>query len=172
MGGLYPPEYECQVQLTDGRCVQVRPLNFDEYSLLEELYDRASEESIRKRFGWTDAREWLRSIKGCVDTKQMCLIAEYRNQTGKLEVVADCWYFTDPNTLSAEVSILVRDDFQNKRLGTQMMRKLIEIAKAQGLYRLFALVAVSNTPMLRIVHGLQFHFVHGADNVNLYRLDL
>lgn len=171
MGGIYPPEFDCEVELSDGRCVQVRPLNFDEYDKLEELYTKSTEESLKKRFGWTDAREWLRSIKGCVDTGNMCLIAEYYNEKGNLHVIGDCWYFLDKNSGSAEVSILVRDDFQNLRLGTQMMWQLVEIAKKEGLYRLFALVNVTNTPMLRIVQRLEFQFVHGADGSNLYRLD-
>lgn len=171
MGGLYPPEFECCADLSDGHRAQIRPLNFDEYDRLEELYTRSSDESLRKRFGWTDAREWLRSIKGCVDIRNMCLIAEYFNEQGNPEVIADCWYFIDKNSGSAEVSILVRDDFQNKRLGTQIMTQLVEIARMEGLYRLFALVNVNNTPMLRIIQRLQFNFVHGADGVNLYRLD-
>ena len=172
MGGLYPPEFECKTKLSDGCCIQIRPLNFDEYDRLDDLYSRSSEESLRKRFGWTNAREWLRSIKGCVDTGNLCLIGEYRNESGTIELLGDCWYFMDKNSGTAEVSILVRDDFQNKTLGTQLMRKLVEIAKSEGLYRLFALVNVTNTPMLRIVQRLEFNFVHGADGVNLYRLDL
>lgn len=172
MGGMYPAEFECEARLSDGRCVQIRPLNFDEYDRLEDLYNRSTEESLRKRFGWTDARAWLRSIKGCVTTGNLCLVAEYFNAQGKPEIIGDCWYFKDLNTGSAEVSILVRDDFQNMTLGTQMMRKLVEIAQSEGLYRLFALVNVNNTPMLRIVQRLEFNFVHGADGVNLYRLDL
>jgi len=159
--------------LSDGRRVLVRPLNFDEYGRLEELYSRSSEESLRKRFGWTDAREWLRGVKGGVEELQMCLVALWRPPGGGCEeVVGDCWYLADQGTGSAEVSILVRDDFQNRRLGTQMMTQLVRIARARGLYRLFALVSVTNVPMLRIVRRLGFRFVHGADGVNLYRLDL
>jgi acetyltransferase len=172
MGGLYPSEFECKAQLSDGCWIQIRPLNFDEYDRLEDLYKRSTEESLRKRFGWTDAREWLRSIKGCVDTGNLCLIGEYMNEIGKPEIVGDCWYFIDKTSGTAEVSILVRDDFQNKTLGTKLMTKLVDIARSEGLYRLFALVNVTNTPMLRIVQRLQFRFVHGADGVNLYRLDL
>ena len=172
MGGLYPPEFEWDAKLSDGCCIRIRPLNFDEYDRLEDLFSRASSESLQKRFGWTDARAWLRSIKGCVDAENLCLIAEHTNPKKGFEVIGDCWYFIDKNSGSAEVSILVRDDFQNKTLGTQMMRKLVEIAKIEGLYRLFALVNVSNTPMLRIVQRLKFKFIHGADGVNLYRLDV
>lgn len=172
MGGLYPPEFECQARLSTGCCIQIRPLNFDEYDRLEDLYKRSTEGSLRKRFGWTDAEEWLRSIKGCVDTENLCLIGEYKNEAGMVEIIGDCWYFIDKNSGTAEVSILVRDDFQNKTLGTKLMTKLVEIARSEGLYRLFALVKVTNTPMLRIIQRLQFHFIHGADGVNLYRLDL
>ncbi len=172
MGGLYPPEFECQAELSDGCCIQIRPLNFDEYDRLEDLYQRATEESLKKRFGWTDAREWLRSIKGCIDTGNLCIVGECTNESGKPEVIGDCWYFIDKNSGTAEVSILVRDDYQNKTLGTKLMTQLVDIARKEGLYRLFALVNVTNTPMLRIVQRLQFNFVHGADGVNLYRLDL
>ncbi|MFX1564315.1 MAG: GNAT family N-acetyltransferase [Promethearchaeota archaeon] len=172
MCGLFPPEFECDAQLKDGCTIHISPLNFDEYDKLGDLYDKSSEESLRKRFGWTNAREWLRSIKGCVDSTQMCLIAEHNNGITTPEVIADCWYFAEPGTGSAEVSILVRDDYQNKRLGTQMMQQLVQIAKTQGLYRLVALVNMANTPMLRIIQRLEFRFIHGADGVNLYRLDL
>ncbi|MFX0169511.1 MAG: GNAT family N-acetyltransferase [Candidatus Hodarchaeota archaeon] len=172
MGGLYPPEFECSATLSDGCFVQIRPLNFDQYDQLEDLYRRSSQESLQKRFGWTDAREWLRSVKGCIDTRNLCLVAEHQTSKNHIEVIGDCWYFFEQNSGSAEVSILVRDDFQNKTLGTQMMTQLVKIAKSEGLYRLFALVNISNTPMLRIVQRLRFNFIHGADGVNLYRLDL
>lgn len=172
MGGLYPPEFECKTRLSDGCLIHIRPLNFDEYDRLEDLYKQSTEESLRKRFGWTDAREWLRSIKGCVDTGNLCLIGEYMNKTGTPVIIGDCWYFIDKTSGTAEISILVRDDFQNKTLGTKLMTKLVEIARCEGLYRLFALVNITNTPMLRIIQRLHFNFVHGADGVNLYRLDL
>jgi L-amino acid N-acyltransferase YncA len=172
MCGLFPPLYECEALLTDGRRVRIRPLNFDEFDRLQTLYRVASAESLHKRFGWADPHAWLRAVKGAVETNRMCLMAECRHGTGLPELVADCWYFVDREPGSAEVSILVRDDFQHRRLGTQLMEHLVRVARGQGLHRLYALVAVSNTPMLRIARRLTFRFVHGADGVNLYRLDL
>jgi RimJ/RimL family protein N-acetyltransferase len=102
----------------------------------------------------------------------MCLIAECLRDSGTPELVADCWYFVDREPGSAEVSILVRDDFQHRQLGTQLMEQLVRVGLEQGLHRLYALTAVSNTPMLHIIRRLGFRFVHGADGVNLYRLDL
>jgi RimJ/RimL family protein N-acetyltransferase len=172
MCGLFPPEFEREALLADGRRVRVRPLNFDEYERLERLYQGASAESLHKRFGWADPRAWLRAVKGAVETDHMCLIAESACDAGVSELVADCWYFVDREPGSAEVSILVRDDFQHRRLGTQLMEQLVRVGHEQGLHRLYALVGVSNTPMLRIIRRLKFRFVHGADGVNLYRLDL
>ncbi len=172
MCGMFPPEFECDAVLKDGRCVHIRPLNFDEYDCLDDLYQRSSEESLHKRFGWTEAREWLRSIKGCSEDSQICLIAEHQKNGEETEVIGDCWYFVEVGTGSAEVSILVRDDFQNRGLGTQMMELLIRVARAEGIYRLFVLVNMTNHPMTAIVKRLKFSFIHSADASHLYRLDL
>lgn len=172
MCGLFPPELQCEALLTDGRRVRMRPLNFDEYDRLETLYQETSAESLHKRFGWADPHAWLRAVKGAVESDRMCLIAESSMDFERAELVADCWYFQDREPGSAEVSILVRDDFQHRRLGTQLMAQLVRVGREQGLHRLYALINASNTPMLRIIRGLGFRFIHGADGVNLYRLDL
>jgi GNAT superfamily N-acetyltransferase len=66
------------------------------------------------------------------------------------DVVAMARYDVDPATRYAEIAFVVRDDWQRRGIGTLLLRRMIEIARARGLRGLAATVLTSNHAMLRI----------------------
>ena len=60
-------------------------------------------------------------------------------------------YFTDPSTQTAELALLVRDDYQNRGVGTELLARLIYLARRRGIVGFTAEVLVENWPMLHLI---------------------
>lgn len=73
------------------------------------------------------------------------------------EIIGIIRYDVDPATKLADIAFPVRDDRQNRGVGTLMMRRMKEIAFARGLADFTADVLATNAPGLAIFHesGLQ-----------------
>jgi len=71
-------------------------------------------------------------------------------------IIAEARCVVDEEALGAEFAIAVADEFQRKRLGTQLVRKLLAFATAKGVSRLFGEVLVDNHAMLALARRLGF----------------
>jgi L-amino acid N-acyltransferase YncA len=61
----------------------------------------------------------------------------------------------DHERASAEVIITVRDDYQKKGIGRELLLRLISLARAQGVTGLTAQVLADNVAMLRLLRSLE-----------------
>jgi RimJ/RimL family protein N-acetyltransferase len=59
-------------------------------------------------------------------------------------------YYLDEERLWANVAFAVRDAFQNRGIGNELVALLVHIARRQGLLGLTAEVLKNNEPMLRV----------------------
>src|SRR5512133_4324004 len=59
-------------------------------------------------------------------------------------------YYLEEDGLRANVAFAVRDEYQNRGIGTELLRYLIQIARKQGLIGLTAEVLKENEPMMRV----------------------
>jgi GNAT superfamily N-acetyltransferase len=58
-------------------------------------------------------------------------------------------------SLRANVAFAVRDEYQNRGIGTELLRYLVQIARKQGLIGLTAEVLKENEPMLRVFEKMK-----------------
>ncbi len=56
----------------------------------------------------------------------------------------------------AEFAVLVTDQYQKHGLGTALLGRMLEVARAEGLCRLTAGILMDNRPMQRICEKLDF----------------
>lgn len=68
----------------------------------------------------------------------------------------------------AEVAISVRDDMQNKGIGTSLLLFLFDQAKKAGLTRLVALAQRNNRPLLQILAKSPLPIKRTPDGSNVY----
>jgi RimJ/RimL family protein N-acetyltransferase len=85
-------------------------------------------------------------------------------EEGRETVVGLGEYYLDDERLWANVAFAVRDSFQNRGIGTELLAFLIHIARRQGLMGLTAEVLKENEPMLRVFEKMGVGFEkHSAD---------
>jgi acetyltransferase len=63
----------------------------------------------------------------------------------------------------AELAVLISDVMQGHGLGTELFRRLIEIARAEGLERVTAEILPENDHMVRICRQLGFGLRYSID---------
>ncbi len=62
----------------------------------------------------------------------------------------------------AEVAVLVSDGFQKRGLGTELARRLVEIARAEGCNRVVADLLPENAAMQSVFRHLGFELRHST----------
>ncbi len=139
-------------KLRNGATVVVRPLTMSDEEPLQRLFYELSDESKYRRFFCFKRSHPHVEMQRMVDLdyeQSMGLIA---CETEHGEPVAMARYDVDPATRLAEIAFVVRDDWQRTGLGTLLMRRMAEIARAHGLPGFCADVLGSNTAMLKVFH--------------------
>ena len=87
-------------------------------------------------------------------TKEMVILATVEKE-GQEFVVGLAEYYLDEESLGANVAFTVRDEYQNKGVGTELLQYLVYLAKREGLHTLTAEVLVENKPMMRVFQKLK-----------------
>jgi acetyltransferase len=67
----------------------------------------------------------------------------------------------------AEFSVLVSDRFQRRGIGTLLLSRLLEVARAEGLSRITAEILFDNRPMQRILKELGFHLRRDTEEMDV-----
>ena len=151
----YPEELERWLDLSDGSRVFLRPLKLTDEALLRDLFYRLSEESVHYRFfqvlrsmPHNRLQEFLR-----IDYEaDMALVVLTSSVEEDARMLAIAHFLKDPRTNLAEAAFLVRDDWQGKGLGSQLMMALVEAAQLQGIAGFTADVLADNRRMLHVFH--------------------
>ena len=128
-----------QSEVVEG--VTIRPLRNGETGAVQAVFDRLGPGSRLRRFGGakTVLTEGDLAHLARVDANHHVLVAVVENEPiGIARLVRD--------GDSAEVAIEVVDAWQGRRVGTVLMARLAEDARAAGIERLHALVDVANAP--------------------------
>lgn len=149
---VYPRQLETRATAADGTQVTIRPVKQTDETKLRDLFYRLSHETVYHRF--FAAKKYLpheNVQRFCtIDyERDMTLVAVVRTPGGE-RVVGWALYTRNPDNELAEVAFVVDDEYQGKRIGTMLVRRLTEIAEARGLHGFTATVLADNTRMLRV----------------------
>ena len=140
------------------RAVRIRHIVPEDAALLVDLFNRLSLETRRLRFftpkpDVPDAVRWPEAVRLSTINPlvQAALIGTVQEGTenhgvGVARLIRDA---DDPTT--AEVAIVVRDDYQGEGLGTVLFDLLIQVAMVRGLKRLRAVSLAENEAVQRLV---------------------
>lgn len=148
----YPSEYEWTVTLKDDREVFIRPIRPADEPMMKEMFYSFSERTRYLRFhGPMKSLPHDRLQVFCnVDYDEEMSLIGVIGAPGEETVIAVARYLRDSADNVAEAAFTVRDDWQNKGLGTHLFNKLVEIARQRGIDKFRAEVLSENIPMLNV----------------------
>lgn len=143
-----------RVTLPDGRVVTLAPLTPAAKPLIAQGIERVSPESSRRRFFTVRRRFSERELD------EMTTLDGYDRHA----IGATGWSAQGPvgagiaryaraagDPTTAEVALLVVDDYQGMGLGRLMLARIAQAASARGIERFTALVLRDNAPMLGLL---------------------
>ena len=156
--GEYPEELEARRTTKTGLEVFLRPVRMSDEALLKELFYSLSEDSMYRRFismRKDMPHERLQQFVVIDYTKEMVILALLQ-EGEKEKIVGIGQYSVHEASHTAEVAFAVRDDQQNKGIGTTLLTYLTYLGKRRGLLGFTAEVLVENRPMLHLFEKMGF----------------
>lgn len=152
--GEYPTELETHKTTKSGLEFRLRPVKISDEPLLKDFFYKLSDETKYNRFlsrRKDMPHEMLQDIFVVIDyTKEMVILATIED--GDSEVVIGVGqYAVIEGTLTAQVALVVRDDYHQKGLGTKLLSFLAYIAKKQGLVGFKAEILPDNKHVLHLL---------------------
>jgi len=156
--GEYPEDLETYRTTETGLEILLRPVKISDEPLLKDFVYSLSDQSLYRRFisRRTDMpHEFLQKFVIIDYAGEMAIFAVIKHAE-KEEIIGVGRYFIDKNTHTAEAAFVVRDDFQKRGIGTELLKYLTYLAQKQGLLGFTAEVLVENRPMLHIFQKMGF----------------
>jgi GNAT superfamily N-acetyltransferase len=147
-----PPDGEL-VALPDGGEVVIRPLTAADGPELERGLEQLSPRSRYRRFLGTPSigPAEVRYLTD-VDHHDHEALGAADPRTGAGIAVAR--YVREPGTDSAEIAVTVDDEWQGRGVGTALLLRLADRARAEGIRRFTGLLLAENAPMRALLAEL------------------
>ncbi len=148
----YPEELVHPVTTSDGARALIRPIRPHDADRLIALYDRLSRQTAYQRFFTIMKRlppDWARILANVDYATRLALVVEPEGSGD--EVVGVARYEPTDRPDTAEVAFVLQDGWQNRGLGTVLLRDLLAAAEARGIRRFRAWVLGDNTRMLDLL---------------------
>ena len=147
-----------RLMLPDHRRVRIRALRHCEVETVRALYEKLSARTRYLRFftAMPALSESMERLLACGDPMQrLALVAEYDDPILGSEVIALA-SFVGVDDESAEIAIVVRDDWQRHRVGTALMSRITRAAEERGFHRFIVDVLAENVAARKLMsRGLQ-----------------
>jgi GNAT superfamily N-acetyltransferase len=156
--GEYPEDLETYRTTQGGLEVFLRPVKISDEPLLKDFFYSLSDNSLYLRFMSMRKdmpHERLQEFEIIDYTKDMVIMAVNKEEEIE-EVLGIGQFYIDKSTRAAEVGLVVRDDYQSRGIGTEILSYLTLIAKRQGLLGFTAEVLLENRPMLHLFETMGF----------------
>jgi acetyltransferase len=161
----YPTQYAGPHRLPNGAEVFVRPIRPEDEALLVAFHARLGDASVRERYlgplRLDQRTTHERLIRVCFSDydRDNAHVVEHQAESGvpeSNEIVAVGRLSRRPARDDAEFALLVRDDWQHRGLGTELLRRIVDVARREGVARVTATMLPDNHAMMRIASRLGF----------------
>lgn len=158
VNGVYPAALETFRTTRSGLNILLRPVKIGDEPLMKDFFYALSHESMYRRF--MSARmdmphERLQEF-GVVDYGNSMMILAIVEGDRKETIAAIGQYEIDEKMHTAEVALVVKDEYQNMGVGHDLLTYLTRLARRRGLLGFTADVLVENKPMLNLFKNMGF----------------
>ncbi len=157
----YPSQYETEVVLQDSSKILLRPIKKGDTEPWLAFFHRLGPHTKYLRFHHVPKEMELE------DAAQFCTV-DYNNtfaivaevtREQKKEIVAIGRYNRLPTKYSAEIAFVVEDDYQDKGIGTALIKQLANVARDNGIATFEADVLDENEEMMVMLRDYSFHII-------------
>lgn len=171
--GEYPEALETYRTTNREFEILLRPVKISDEPLLKDFFYALSDDSMYRRFISTRTdmpHNRLQQFVAIDYTREMIILAI----TGKEEkemILGMAQYLIDTTKHTAEVAFVVRDDYQNNGIGTELLSYITYIAKKNGLHGFTAALLMENKHMLHLLENAGFNIEKKSEG-GMYELKM
>ncbi len=151
----YPKEWERTVALSDGTSAFVRPVRPEDEALLEAFLARIDPEDLRLRF-FGPVKVHHAFLARLVQLDYARAIAFVATDPETNEALGVVRLHSDADHRTGEYAILLRSDLKGRGLGWELMRLILDWARADGIEVVEGEVLRENRTMLEMCRALGF----------------
>jgi acetyltransferase len=173
----YPSRYIAPWTMRDGVEVMVRPIRPEDEPAMAAFHAALSPETVHMRhFAAIPLETRTRHdalTRACfIDyDRAMALVAERTDPaTATREIIGVGRLVKEHGGDEAEFAIAIADRYQGLGLGTELLRRLVQVGKDEGVGRIFGEILVENRPMRKVCSRLGFGF--GTPRSGVVRAEL
>jgi acetyltransferase len=159
----YPTRYVAPWTAKDGTELMIRPIRPEDEPLLVKFHETLSERSVYQRYlhlmKLSQRVEHERLTRICfIDyDREMALVAIHKDPaTGEQQVIGVARLKKAHGVDQAEFAAIITDEYQGRGLGSELLRRMIEVAKDEKVGRIVGDVLPDNVMMLRICEKMGF----------------
>jgi len=147
---IYPWRKHSVQKSKDGLDIVVRPIRMSDEEALQDLFYSLSNESVRMRFMAHKRAYPHEEMQQLVDADYVETLALVACDPRSAEVVGMARYDMDTGTRFGDIAFAVRDEWQRRGIGSMLMRRMLDAARANGLRGFSADVLAGNRGMLMV----------------------
>ncbi|MBF2019718.1 MAG: bifunctional acetate--CoA ligase family protein/GNAT family N-acetyltransferase [Hydrococcus sp. C42_A2020_068] len=162
----YPLQYVGSWTMADGIPVIIRPIRPEDEPLMVRFYKTLSEHSIYLRYfhlmslSRLTAHERLTRLCFIDYDREMALIAIHKETQ---EMLAVARLSKQHGVNEGEFAMLVSDPFQRHGLGTELLRRLVQVGRDEKLEKIKAEILPENRGMQRVCEKVGFRLYRALD---------
>ncbi len=171
----YPCHFIEEERMRDGTPFLVRPIRPEDEPKMYELFKTFSPQTIRMRF-FQDIKEipHEQMVRYCqIDYDREIALVAAINQGASERFIGVGRLTILPDRETSEFAVVVGDPWQKKGIGRILTKRCLEIAKSQGVKRVFMDVLSDNVAMRRMAERMGFKEIKSPEeDIVRYVLEL
>jgi acetyltransferase len=166
----YPTQYVENWKLKGGTPITIRPIRPEDEPAMVGFHQGLSERSVYLRyFSPLKLQQRVahsRLLRICFNDydREIALVAELSLGKGRYEILGVGRMSKIQSSGMAEFAVVVTDKWQNKGLGSELTKRLIDIARNEKLNRLIAYTLLENREMQHMCKKLGFKVHHSPED--------
>jgi len=170
----YPRQYVERTQLANGTSMTLRPIRPEDESLMVQFHKALSDSSVRSWYfesrSLDERIDHTRLRRSCfIDyASEMALIALVDQPDGTKVIAGIARSQKSSYASRARFAIGVTDQWQKQGVGSLLLTKLIDIAKAEGLTLLRAAFLAESANLKHLFEKFGFRIVNASSDEPLY----
>jgi acetyltransferase len=171
----YPFKYMQEIMLENGVPALIRPIRPEDEPLIYSLFKTVSEETIIFRFNQRLSdmpHERLARYCQLDYERELAFVALIRESPERERIIADVRMLKMPDLETAELAIVVADEWQGHGIGTMLIDYCIRIARELEVKTLWMEILRTNSRMLHLAKSSGFVETCTEEDMVKFVLDL